>query len=66
MSTTELETAVLAPAKPRRQLHDLLARYGTVMAAVVIFALFAASSGRFMSTANLRNILVKISVLTVI
>ncbi len=67
MSTTELETAVLTPAKPpRRQWHDLLARYGTVMAAVVIFALFAASSRRFVSTANIRNILVQISVLTVI
>ena len=67
MSTTELEAAVIPSAKPRRKTrHELLARYGTLLAAVVIFALFAATSERFVSTANIRNILVQISVLTVI
>ncbi len=42
------------------------ARYGTVGAAIVIFAGFALASGRFVSAANISNVLVQISVLMVI
>ena len=44
----------------------LAARYGTVAAAVAIFAVFALASGRFVSASNLGNILIQISVLMVI
>ena len=67
MSTTEIETATIpAPTSRQKHRHEFLARYSTVMAALLIFILFAVSSDRFMSTANIRNILVQISVLTVI
>jgi simple sugar transport system permease protein/ribose transport system permease protein len=42
-----------------------LSRYGTVGAAVVVFIAFALASGRFISAANISNILVQISVLMV-
>ena len=42
-----------------------LSRYGTVGAAVVVFVAFALASGRFISAANISNILVQISVLMV-
>jgi simple sugar transport system permease protein/ribose transport system permease protein len=44
----------------------LFARYGTVLAAVVIFLVFAASSRRFVSASNIENVLVQVSVLMVI
>ena len=37
-----------------------LSRYGTVGAAVVVFVAFALASGRFISAANISNILVQI------
>ena len=52
---------------PRRfETGQLAARYGTVGAAVLIFAVFALASDRFVSAANISNILVQISVLMVI
>lgn len=45
---------------------SLAARYGTVGAAVLIFVVFALASDRFVSAANISNILVQISVLMVI
>lgn len=57
-------------ATPPRRRHiewgQLAARYGTVGAAVLIFAVFAAASTQFTSANNISNILVQISVLTVI
>lgn len=50
----------------RFDLSALVARYGTVAAALVIFAAFALASGRFVSASNISNILVQISVLMVI
>ena len=44
----------------------MIARYGTVAAAVAIFVAFALASGRFVSADNIENILVQISVLTVV
>jgi ribose transport system permease protein len=44
----------------------IASRWGTVAAAVVIFAAFAIGTERFMSVANLTNVLVQISVLMVI
>jgi simple sugar transport system permease protein/ribose transport system permease protein len=45
---------------------NFLSRYGTLLAAVVIFAGFALASDRFVSANNISNILVQISVLMVI
>ena len=58
-------------AAPNRQAArartvQLLSRYGTVLAAIVIFLGFALATGRFVSAANISNILVQISVLMVI
>lgn len=47
-------------------LVDFFSRYGTVLAAVVIFVAFAAFSPRFLSFDNLANVLVQISTLTVV
>ncbi len=55
----------LRPAR-RADLASLAARYGTLGAAVLIFAVFALSSEQFTSANNISNILVQISVLTVI
>ncbi|MGI4794349.1 MAG: ABC transporter permease [Janthinobacterium lividum] len=61
MSTTASE-----PVRRRVELGPLAARYGTVGAALLIFVAFALSSDRFVSAANISNILVQISVLMVI
>jgi simple sugar transport system permease protein/ribose transport system permease protein len=45
---------------------DFFSRYGTVLAAVVIFAAFSAFSPRFLSLDNMSNVLVQISTLTVV
>jgi simple sugar transport system permease protein/ribose transport system permease protein len=45
---------------------QLLTRYGTLLAAILIFAVFALTSDRFISGKNLSNILVQVSVLMVI
>jgi len=50
----------------RARTVQLLSRYGTVLAAIVIFLGFALATGRFVSAANISNILVQISVLMVI
>ncbi len=60
-------SATTTAAKPRRLDHGALAaRYGTVGAALLIFVVFALASDRFVSAANISNILVQISVLMVI
>ncbi len=66
-------TAAPAPGKasPARIAGGLdwsaiAARYGTVAAALVIFAAFALASDRFVSVNNISNILVQISVLMII
>ena len=64
MSTTATTTA--APPRRRVDWSQLAARYGTVGAAVLIFAVFAAVSSQFTSANNISNILVQVSVLTVI
>ncbi len=60
--------SITAPAvvPGRFKYSQLAARYGTVAAAVLIFAVFALASDRFTSAANISNILVQISVLMVI
>ncbi len=55
-----------APAPSRIDYGSLAARYGTVAAALLIFVVFALASSRFVSAANIGNILVQISVLMVI
>ena len=60
-----MSAAVSAP--PRRiEWGRLAARYGTVGAAALIFAVFALASDQFTSAGNISNVLVQISVLMVI
>jgi len=54
-----------APAR-HIEWSQLAARYGTLGAALLIFAVFAGTSSQFTSAANIGNILVQISVLMVI
>ena len=62
-----MSTTVIAPSRPSFDRRDAVARYGTLGAALAIFAAFAlATGGRFVSAENVSNILVQISVLTVI
>ena len=60
--------AVPAPASAKRSVDwgGLAARYGTVMAALVIFVAFALASDRFLSINNISNILIQISVLMIV
>ena len=52
-------SATTTAATPRRLDHGALAaRYGTVGAALLIFVVFALASDRFVSAANISNILV--------
>lgn len=57
-----------AGAAPTRRIDwgGLAARYGTVAAALVIFAGFALASDRFLSVGNISNVLVQVSVLTIV
>ena len=59
---------VPATASVKRSIDwgGLAARYGTVVAALVIFAAFALASDRFLSVNNISNILVQISVLMIV
>jgi ribose transport system permease protein len=59
-------SAVAAPAPKGIDWSTIAARYGTVAAALVIFAAFALASDRFLSVNNISNILVQISVLMII
>lgn len=59
-------TTTSASVARRVDYGALAARYGTVGAALLIFVVFALASGRFVSAANIGNILVQISVLMVI
>ena len=61
-----MSTTLSQPVRRRPDLGSLAARYGPVGPALLIFAVFALSSGRFVSADNISNILVQISVLTVI
>ena len=63
-SDTQAPRALARAGGPR--LANFLARYGTVLAAVAIFIAFSLASRRFVSAANLGNILVQISVLMVV
>ena len=66
MSTIDAIAVPAGRADRRARLGTLLSRYGTVLAAAAIFAVFALASGRFVSAANIGNILVQISVLMVV
>ncbi|CAM5769321.1 ribose ABC transporter permease [Labrys miyagiensis] len=55
-----------AAAGSRFDFSGLIARYGTVVAAVLIFIGFALATERFLSVGNLSNVLIQISVLMVI
>ena len=59
---------VPATASVKRSIDwgGLAARYGTVVAALVIFAAFALASDRFLSVNNISNILIQISVLMIV
>ena len=61
-----MSTTASQPVRRRVEVGPLAARYGTVAAALLIFVAFALSSDRFVSAANISNILVQISVLMVI
>jgi simple sugar transport system permease protein/ribose transport system permease protein len=58
--------AITARAPGRDRRVAFLSRYGTVLAALAIFATFALASPRFVSATNIGNVLVQISVLMVI
>ena len=59
-------STVSAPASKGVDWSNVAARYGTVAAALVIFAAFALASDRFLSVNNISNILVQISVLMIV
>ncbi len=59
-------SAVAAPTPKGIDWNTIAARYGTVLAALVIFAAFALASDRFLSVNNISNILVQISVLMIV
>ena len=61
-----MSAATSGPTARRFEFGQAAGRYGTVGAAILIFAVFALASGRFVSAANISNILVQISVLMVI
>ncbi len=57
----------ISDRRPRSiNMVDFFSRYGTVLAAVVIFIAFSIVSPRFLSLNNLSNVLVQISSLTVV
>jgi len=60
-----MSATTTVPAR-RIEWSQLAARYGTLGAALLIFAVFAGTSSQFTSAANISNILVQISVLMVI
>lgn len=68
MNSKGTTLAAKKPIRAERRLDfgHIASRWGTVAAAVVIFAAFAIGTERFMSVANLTNVLVQISVLMVI
>ena len=61
-----MSATTATPARRRTEWSQLAARYGTVGAALLIFLVFALASSQFTSANNISNILVQISVLTVI
>ena len=61
-----MSATTATPARRRIEWSQLAARYGTVGAALLIFLAFAGASSQFTSANNISNILVQISVLTVI
>lgn len=68
--TRQAATETARPAAPAsRQGLDwsgLAARYGTVLAALIIFVVFALANDRFLSVNTISNILVQISVLMIV
>lgn len=61
-----LPTPTREPAGRAIDFSQLASRWGTVLAAVLVFIGFSLGNERFMSVANLSNVLIQISVLTVI
>lgn len=59
-------TAATADDKRSTDFSQLASRWGTVAAALLIFVAFSIGNERFMSVANLSNVLIQISVLMVI
>lgn len=55
-----------ASAITQTDIRDFIARFGTLFAAVIIFIIFAVITPHFISANNIINMLVQISVLTVI
>ncbi len=55
-----------ASAPGRFDWGGLAARYGTVLAALVIFLAFALASDRFLTVSNISNVLIQVSVLTIV
>ena len=51
--------------KSKRDFIGLTSRYGTVLAAIIIFAVFAVLSDRFVTVNNITNVLIQISVLMI-
>lgn len=66
LQAASAEPGVAAAAPRGINWGDAAARYGTVLAALAIFAAFALASDRFLSVGNISNILVQISVLTIV
>ncbi len=66
LQAASAEPGVAAAAPCGINWGDAAARYGTVLAALAIFAAFALASDRFLSVGNISNILVQISVLTIV
>ena len=68
VATIETTSRASTPISKARSVRttSFVSRYGTVMAALLIFVVFAASSGKFVTVNNISNILVQISVLMVI
>ena len=70
-----MSTRVSSTGRPRSDLRGLaaklqsstfIAKYGTVMAAVLVFVAFSLSSSRFLSVDNVSIVLIQISVLMVV
>ncbi len=66
ISSTGHQRTELASIVAKLQSSTFIAKYGTVMAAVLLFIGFSLSSGRFLSVDNLSIVLVQISVLMVV
>ncbi len=66
MGRGKARIAVQMNESPHINLGDFAARFGTLAAAVAIFLVFTLITPRFVSAVNVSNVLVQISVLTII